>query len=51
MKKNFPTVIQESARDFDEIYVSGGKLGMQIKLAPADLKKAANAEFGDVVRG
>ena len=30
MKKNFPTVIQESARDFDEIYVSGGKLGMQI---------------------
>ena len=51
MKKNFPTVIQESARDFDKIYVSGGKLGMQIKLAPADLKKAANAEFGDVVRG
>lgn len=51
MKKNFPTVIQENARDFDEIYVSGGKLGMQIKLAPADLKKAANAEFGDVVRG
>ena len=51
MKKNFPTVIQESARNFDEIYVSGGKLGMQIKLAPADLKKAANAEFGDVVRG
>ena len=51
MKKNFPTVIQESARDFDEIYVSGGKLGMQIKLAPADLKKAANAEFGDVIRG
>lgn len=51
MKKSFPTVIQESARDFDEIYVSGGKLGMQIKLAPADLKKAANAEFGDVIRG
>ena len=51
MKKNFPTVIQESVRDFDEIYVSGGKLGMQIKLAPADLKKAANAEFGDVIRG
>ena len=51
MKKNFPTVIQESAKDFDEIYVSGGKLGMQIKLAPADLKKAANAEFGDVIRG
>lgn len=50
MKKNFPTVIQESAKDFSEIYVSGGKLGMQIRLAPEDLRKAANAVFGDVIR-
>lgn len=51
MKKNFPTVIQQDAQELEEMYVSGGKLGMQIKLAPADLKKAANAEFGDVIRG
>lgn len=51
MKKNFPTVIQQDAQELGEMYVSGGKLGMQIKLAPADLKKAANAEFGDVIRG
>lgn len=50
MKKNFPTVIQKGAEAFERIYVSGGKIGMQLCLAPADLKKAAGAEFGDVIR-
>ncbi len=50
MKKKFPTVIQESARAFEQIYVSGGKIGMQLSLAPEDLKRAADAEFGDVIR-
>lgn len=49
MKKQYPTVIQESAKSLSYMYVSGGKLGMQIKLAPEDLKKAAKAEFGDVI--
>ena len=30
--------------------VSGGKLGMQIRLAPLDLQKVAKAEFADVIR-
>lgn len=50
MKKQFPTVIHESACDLQSIYVSGGKLGMQLKLSPKDLKKAANAGFADVIR-
>ena len=50
MKKPFPTVIQESAGSHERIYVSGGKLGMQICLEPEDLRSAANARFGDVVR-
>lgn len=50
MKKKFPTVIQESAQEYEQIYVSGGKIGMQLKLSPLDLRKAANAEFGDVIR-
>ena len=50
MKKQFPTVIQEEAKALSRMYVSGGKLGMQIELAPEDLKKAANASFEDVTR-
>lgn len=50
MKKQFPTVIQEDAELLSYMYVSGGKLGMQLKLAPADLKRAAGADFADVIR-
>ncbi len=49
MKKLFPTVIQEDAELYDKIYVSGGKIGMQLELAPDDLKKAANAIYADVI--
>lgn len=49
MKKQYPTVIQEDAQLLDQMYVSAGKVGMQIKLAPDDLCKAANAVFADVI--
>ena len=49
MKKQFPTVIEESAKDLEYMYVSGGKIGMQLKLKPEDLKKASRAEFGNVI--
>lgn len=49
MKKQFPTVIQEAAKDLPHMHVSGGKLGMQLTLAPLDLAKAANAEFADII--
>lgn len=50
MKKQFPTVIQEEAEALSQMYVSGGKLGMQIKLRPEDLLKASGASFADVIR-
>ena len=50
MKKQFPTVIQESAKKLEQIHISGVRLGMQLKLSPFDLQKAANAEFADVIR-
>ena len=50
MKKQFPTVIQESAKELEQIHISGGRLGMQLKLSPFDLQKVANAEFADVIR-
>lgn len=49
MKKQYPTVIQEDARLLDKMYVSAGKPGMQITLAPQDLCRAANATFADVI--
>lgn len=48
MKKIFPTVIQEDVENLDSMYISGGKLGMQLQLAPLDLQKAASAVFADV---
>ena len=49
MKKQFPTIIQESAKELEYMHISGGKLGMQLKLSPLDLKKAAKADFADVI--
>ncbi len=49
MKKQFPTVIQKDAEKLEYMYVSAGKLGMQLKLEPHDLQKASNAKFDDVI--
>lgn len=48
MKKHFPTFISEEAQQFPLIYVSAGKRGLQLKLSPADLAKAADARFADI---
>ncbi len=50
MKKNFKTVIDNSALNFDEIIISGGRIGLQLKLAPAALAKVANADFINIVK-
>ena len=49
LKKAFTTIINETARYLDYMYVSGGRLGMQLKLDPGDLKRAAGAEYADVI--
>ncbi len=43
MKKHYPVFIHESSLNFDFIYVSAGKRGMQIKLNPQDLIKCSDA--------
>ncbi len=48
MKKKYPTFISEEAMDFPFIYVSAGKRGLQLKLAPADLLRAAEAQAADI---
>lgn len=49
MKKQYKTVIHSTARDFERIIVSGGKLGTQLELTPADLAKACQGVFEDIV--
>ena len=41
MKKRFPTFIHESAAGLDRIFVSAGRVGCQVELAPADLIRIA----------
>ncbi|MGE5679565.1 MAG: Cys-tRNA(Pro) deacylase [Bacillota bacterium] len=49
MKKLYATYIDETAQLWDEIYVSAGVRGMQVKLSPQELKKLINAEFADLI--
>ena len=49
MKKPFSTFIHETAREFDRMYVSAGKVGFQIELAPLDLQAVVGCTFADIV--
>ena len=48
MKKAFPTVIQKDAEGLDTFYVSAGKVGYQVEIAPEDLLKVIRGAYGDV---
>ena len=50
MKKQFVTRIDQSAEEQERIYISGGRIGSQILLAPDDFCKAAQAEYADLTR-
>ena len=49
MKKLYKTFIQEEAKELENICVSGGKKGLQVKLEPMDLIKIINGSFADVI--
>lgn len=49
MKKQYDTVIDESAIHFPQIHVSAGKIGAQITIAPDDLAHVAKAGYADVI--
>ncbi|MDE7457464.1 MAG: Cys-tRNA(Pro) deacylase [Muribaculaceae bacterium] len=50
MKKPFPTFFDESALNFDFIYVSAGVRGMQIKINPTDLIGYVGASTADLTK-
>ena len=48
MKKQFPTVLSQSARGLETVIVSGGKIGFQVELAPDDLLRLVRGSYGDI---
>lgn len=49
MKKQFPTILHESARNFDRIYVSGGRIGTTIIVNPDDLLSVVRGQYADII--
>ncbi|MBQ8612839.1 MAG: Cys-tRNA(Pro) deacylase [Ruminiclostridium sp.] len=50
MKKQFMTVIHSSAEALQEFYISGGRIGTQIKLSPSALVDAIRGKFDDILQ-
>ena len=48
MKKNYQTVFDQSAENFSEIYVSGGRLGLTLKVPVEGLLKVTRGKTGDI---
>jgi len=48
-KKSLKTVIDISAKEFETIFVSAGKRGLEIELSPFDLEKLARASFESII--
>ncbi|MBE9578295.1 MULTISPECIES: Cys-tRNA(Pro) deacylase [Moraxella] len=48
-KKRLKTVIHSSAQNLDKMYVSGGKRGLDIGIAPDELAGVLTAQFCDII--
>jgi len=49
-KKSLPTIIDTSATEFDTVYVSAGRRGLEIELAPNDLQALCRATLANIKR-
>ncbi len=50
MKKFFQTTIHETAKNFETIMFSGGKIGFQVELSFDDLKKVIPVDVADICK-
>ena len=48
MKKTFPTVIHETAKNYEKIFFSAGKVGYQVEVAVTDLERVIRYTLEDV---
>ena len=49
MKKSFKTVIDSSAKNYDKLIFSGGKIGYQVETTLDELKKVINFDLKDII--
>lgn len=49
MKKQFRTVIDESAKSFETIIFSAGKIGYQVEVSLLDLEKIVKIEIDEII--
>ncbi|MBN1093713.1 Cys-tRNA(Pro) deacylase [Blastococcus sp. TML/M2B] len=49
-RKALPTVVDESALDFDTVLVSAGRRGLQVELAPGDLVRLTRGRTAPIAR-
>ena len=49
MKKQFPTFLHETAGTFERMFVSAGRVGFQVELAPGDLMSVVGCRLADVI--
>lgn len=50
MKKQFPTVFHSSVDSLGKIFVSAGRIGAQVELAPGALLSFLRAETADIIK-
>ncbi len=49
MKKKFPVVVHESAKNFSSIIFSAGKVGYQVEVSVSDLEESLDCQFAFLV--
>ena len=47
-RKRLPTVIDETSELYDVVYVSGGRRGLDLGVAPGDLIRLLDATVADI---
>jgi Cys-tRNA(Pro)/Cys-tRNA(Cys) deacylase len=50
-RKRLATVVDASAMSFDTIFVSAGRRGLQVELAPADLVRLSGGRLAPISTG